>query len=113
MINDACQLLSMFHDIATSVGKYLNNDNWVNTVNNFGQIDNRGTGPYSSLSTGKYDADDNLRLVQYDSSLAARRQLEGDHAACRTSRPDDVTSRPTSRDDVETAEARGRSSATR
>ena len=41
----------------------------MNTVNNFGHIANRGTGPYSSLGTGKYDADDNFRLVQFDSSL--------------------------------------------
>jgi hypothetical protein len=41
----------------------------VNTVNTFGHIDNRGTGPYSSLGTGKYDADDNFQLVQIDTSL--------------------------------------------
>jgi len=69
VINDACQLLTMFDDIATKVGPWLNNQNWVNTVNNFGHIENRGTGPYSSLSTGKYDADDNFHLVQIDSSL--------------------------------------------
>ena len=69
VINDACQLLTMFDDIATRVGTYLNNENWVNTVNNFGHIENRGTGPYSSLGTGKYDADDNFQLVQIDSSL--------------------------------------------
>jgi ABC-type branched-subunit amino acid transport system substrate-binding protein len=69
VINDACQLLTMFDDIATKVGPWLNNQNWVNTVNNFGHIENRGTGPYSSLGTGKYDADDNFHLVQIDSSL--------------------------------------------
>ena len=69
VINDACQLLSMFVDIGNKVGPYLNNQNWVNTVNNFGHIENRGTGPYSSLGTGKYDADDNFQLVQIDSSL--------------------------------------------
>jgi ABC-type branched-subunit amino acid transport system substrate-binding protein len=69
VINDACQLLTMFDDIATKVGPWLNNQNWVNTVNNFGHIENRGTGPYSSLHTGKYDADDNFHLVQIDSSL--------------------------------------------
>jgi hypothetical protein len=68
-INDACQLLTMFDDIATRVGPWLNNENWVNTVNHFGHIENRGTGPYSSLGTGKYDADDNFQLVQIDSSL--------------------------------------------
>ena len=69
VINDACQLLTMFDDIATKVGPWLNNTNWVNTVNTFGPIENRGTGPFSSLSNGKYDADDNFQLVQIDSSL--------------------------------------------
>ena len=68
-INDACQLVTMLQDIGNKVGKYLNNTNWVSTVNNFGPIENRGTGPYSSLHTGKYDADDNYRLVEFDSSL--------------------------------------------
>jgi len=69
VINDACQLLTMFDDIATKVGEWLNYENWVNTVNNFGPIDNKGTGPYSSLGTGKYDADDNFQLVEFDSSI--------------------------------------------
>jgi hypothetical protein len=69
VINDACQLLTMFDDIATKVGTWLNNDNWISTVNTFGHITNRGTGPYSSLGTGKYDADDNFQLVEFDSSI--------------------------------------------
>ena len=68
-INDACQVVSMFHDIAERVGPYLNNTNWINTVNHFGPITNRGSGPYSSLHTGKYAADDNWRLETWDSSL--------------------------------------------
>ncbi|HTD49773.1 MAG TPA: ABC transporter substrate-binding protein [Acidimicrobiia bacterium] len=68
-INDACQLVSMFHDIAARVGPYLNNTNWVNTVSTYGPITNRGSGPYSSLHAGKYDAEDNWRLEQFDSSL--------------------------------------------
>jgi ABC-type branched-subunit amino acid transport system substrate-binding protein len=68
-ISDACQLVSMFQDIATKVGPYLNNTNWISTVDNFGPIPNRGSGPYSSLRTGKYSADDNWRLQEYDSSL--------------------------------------------
>ena len=59
----------MFADIAKRVGPYLNDNNWVNTVNTFGPIENRGSGPYSSLHTGKYAADDNWRLQAYDSSL--------------------------------------------
>lgn len=68
-INDACQLVTMLQDIGNKVGPYLNNTNWVNTVNTFGHIENRGTGQFSSLHTGKYDADDNYRLVEFDTSI--------------------------------------------
>jgi ABC-type branched-subunit amino acid transport system substrate-binding protein len=68
-INDACQVITMFHDLAARVGKYLNDDNWINTVNTFGPIANRGTGQYSSFRAGKYSADDNWRLEQFDSTL--------------------------------------------
>ena len=34
-----------------------------------GEIANRGTGQYSSLHTGKYEAEDNWRLLEFDSSL--------------------------------------------
>jgi Periplasmic binding protein len=74
-INDACQLVSMFHDIGQRVGTYLNNTNWVNTVNTFGPITNRGSGPYSSLTKGKYDAEDNWRLEQIDTSLPPNGQF--------------------------------------
>jgi ABC-type branched-subunit amino acid transport system substrate-binding protein len=68
-INDACQTMTMFHDIGQRVGPYLNNTNWVYTVDHFGPIVNRGSGPYSSLHTGKYSADDNWRLEQYVPTL--------------------------------------------
>jgi len=68
-INDACQTLTMFHDIGERVGQYLNNANWTSTVDNFGNIENRGSGPYSSLKAGKYSADDNFRLQKYDSTI--------------------------------------------
>jgi hypothetical protein len=68
-INDACQLMTMFDDIATKVGKYLNADNWVHTVDNFGKIRNLGGGEFASLHAGKYDVDDTFRLEEYDSSL--------------------------------------------
>lgn len=69
-INDACQVLSLFHDIVAKVGKYLNNTNWVNTVNSLGKVDNKGGGQYASLHTGKYDIDDTFRLEEFDSSIA-------------------------------------------
>ena len=28
----------MLHDIGEKVGKYLNDDNWINAVNNYGKI---------------------------------------------------------------------------
>jgi len=68
-INDACQVITMFRDIALRVGHYLNDTNWINTVNTFGPIANRGSGPYSSLHYGKYAADDNWRMQEWDSSL--------------------------------------------
>ena len=68
-INDACQLVTMFHDIGQRVGADLNNANWVNAVNNYGPITNRGSGPYSSLTKGKYDAEDDWRLEQLDTSI--------------------------------------------
>jgi ABC-type branched-subunit amino acid transport system substrate-binding protein len=68
-ISDACQLLWFFHDIADKTGKYLNNANWVNTVNTYGEIANRGSGPYSSIHQGKYSAEDNWRLQEYDSTI--------------------------------------------
>ena len=61
--------MTMFRDIGERVGKNLNSTTWVKTVDGFGAITNRGSGPYSSLRTGKYDAEDSFRLVSYDSSL--------------------------------------------
>jgi hypothetical protein len=71
-INDACQLVTMFHDIAAKVGKYLNVDNWVHTVDTYGPIRNMGGGVYASLRTGKYDVSDTFRLEEFDSSLGAK-----------------------------------------
>jgi hypothetical protein len=68
-INDACQILSLFHDIAVKVGRNLNNANWVETVDRFGTVDNKGGGPYASLGTAKYDIDDSFRLEQFDPTI--------------------------------------------
>ncbi|HLI72300.1 MAG TPA: ABC transporter substrate-binding protein [Acidimicrobiales bacterium] len=73
-INDACQLVTMFHDIASRVGTYLNTDNWVRTVDSFGNIRNVGDGQYASLHTGKYDVADTFRLEEFDSSIGAKGQ---------------------------------------
>src|SRR5207245_2307412 len=68
-INDACQSLSLFHDVATRVGKYLNTANWVYTVDHYGPIANRGGGPYASLRQGKYDFDDTFQLQSFDPTI--------------------------------------------
>ncbi len=68
-INDACQTMTMFDDIATKVGKHLNDTNWVKTVNSYGPIVNRGSGKFSSLHKGKYDVQDDFRLQKFDSSI--------------------------------------------
>ena len=65
---DACSFVTMFQDIATRVGKNLNDANWVSTVNNFGAIQVMNT-DYASLHTGKYDADDTYGLVAFDPKL--------------------------------------------
>ena len=60
---DACSFVTMFRDIATRVGKNLNDANWVTTVNNFGSIQVMNT-DWASLHAGKYDADDTYGLVR-------------------------------------------------
>ena len=52
-INDACQTLTMFHDIGERVGQYLNNTNWVYTVDHFGPIDEPGLGPVLVAARGQ------------------------------------------------------------
>jgi hypothetical protein len=71
-INDACQLLTVLQEIGNRVGRYLNTQNWVHTVDNFGAIRDPGGGQYASLHTGKYDDDDTFRLEEFDSSLGAK-----------------------------------------
>jgi len=68
-LNDSCQAVTMFHDIASRVGRDLNNANWVRVVNSYGTIRNLGSGPYASLHSGKYDVDDTFRLEAFSSSL--------------------------------------------
>jgi ABC-type branched-subunit amino acid transport system substrate-binding protein len=67
-ITDACTELTMFDDIGEKVGKYLNSDNWITAVNNFGKI-RVMVSKYGSLHEGKYDADDTAALVAFDTSI--------------------------------------------
>ncbi len=64
-VRDACSDLKFFKTIADKVGKYLNNDNWVDAVNNFGAITIVAT-PKASLGKDKYDASDGAQLVEFD-----------------------------------------------
>jgi hypothetical protein len=65
---DACSYVTMFQDIATHVGKNLNNTNWTNTVNTLGPVKVMNT-DFASLHAGKYDADDTYGLVAFDPSV--------------------------------------------
>jgi hypothetical protein len=64
-VRDACSDLKFFKTIADKVGKYLNNDNWVDAVNNFGPITIVAT-PKATLGKNKYDASDGANLVEFD-----------------------------------------------
>lgn len=68
-LNDACQVLTMFDDIATKAGKDLTTATWVKAVNAYGPITNRGSGPYSSIHAGKYDAEDSFRLEEFSTKV--------------------------------------------
>ena len=73
-INDSCQLLTLFHDVAERVGHNLNIPNWVHTVDTFGPIRNAGGGQFASLHTGHYDIADTFRLEAFDSSIGLKGQ---------------------------------------
>jgi len=66
----ACEDLAFFKYVAEKVGPYLNNENWVQTINNLGNIDNVIPGThYASMHTGKYDAADDSGLASYDQTI--------------------------------------------
>jgi len=67
-MEDACLFTNLFATIARKVGPYLNNDNWVRTVDSFGPIDDTSTN-FASIHAGKYDADDTYGLVSFDPTI--------------------------------------------
>ena len=69
-VEDACALTTFFATIAARVGPYLNDTNWVNTVDTYGAIDDTST-IYASIHKGKYDADDTYGLVAYAPAVGA------------------------------------------
>ncbi len=68
-INDACEMIGLFEEIATKVGPNLNNTNWQSTVDNYGPITDYGGGQYNSLTKGKYDIADTFRLSAFDPTI--------------------------------------------
>ncbi|HTL86663.1 MAG TPA: hypothetical protein VL856_15875 [Acidimicrobiia bacterium] len=70
-VRDACSDLKFFKLIGDRIGKYLNNENWVQAVDNFGPLDIVAQ-PKSSLGKGKYDASDSAALSKYDSSAGTQ-----------------------------------------
>jgi hypothetical protein len=66
----ACEDLAFFKYVAEKVGPNLNDQNWVQTINNLGNIDNVIPGAhYASIHTGKYDASDDSGLAAYDQTI--------------------------------------------
>ena len=69
-MENACADLAFFKYVADKVGPYLNDQNWVRTIDNLGDIDNVIPGDhYASVHTGKYDASDDFGLAKYDQSI--------------------------------------------
>ena len=69
-VEGACAVTTFFATIAERVGPFLNDTNWVSTVDSFGPIDDTST-VYASIHKGKYDADDTYGLVGYDPTIGA------------------------------------------
>jgi hypothetical protein len=69
-VRDMCSDFKFFKAIADRIGQYLNNENWVDAVDNFGPIEIVGQ-TESSLGKGKYDASDSQRLVEFDPTAGA------------------------------------------
>ena len=67
-IQDRCGELDLFKQIAEKAGPNLTNDTWTAAVNGVGKIKLNST-QFASLHEGKYDADDALRLVAFDSTI--------------------------------------------
>jgi hypothetical protein len=68
---DACNHLGFLKVIADRIGQNLNYENWVNTVNTFGKTDQFPNTDAASLGAGKYDANNNFSLVQFDPTAGA------------------------------------------
>jgi ABC-type branched-subunit amino acid transport system substrate-binding protein len=75
-IEDFCQEIDMFKQIAERAGPNLTNTTWTSAVDHFGKINLIGD-PFASLTAGKYDADNAFRLGAFDSSIPPQGDWKG------------------------------------
>jgi ABC-type branched-subunit amino acid transport system substrate-binding protein len=69
-VQDICNELTLFEQIAERAGPDLTNATWRQAVDTIGKVEL--IAPYASLHAGKYDADDSFRLVVFDSSFGPK-----------------------------------------
>jgi ABC-type branched-subunit amino acid transport system substrate-binding protein len=69
-VQDMCNELALFEQIATRAGPDLTNDTWRQAANTIGEV--QLIDPYASIHAGKYDADDSFRLVVFDSTYGPK-----------------------------------------
>lgn len=67
-VQDFCGEIAMFVTIAERVGRTLTNENWIKTVDSFGEVEIVST-EIASLGGNKYYADDAQALVAWDSTI--------------------------------------------
>ena len=77
-VEDACASTTFFATIAKRVGPYLNDANWVSTVNDFGAIDDTST-IYASDPRGQVRRRRHLRPRRVRPDRRGRRRLEARH----------------------------------
>jgi ABC-type branched-subunit amino acid transport system substrate-binding protein len=69
-VQDICNELSLFEQIAKRAGPDLTNDTWRQAADTIGEV--QLIDPYASVHAGKYDADDSFRLVVFDSTYGPK-----------------------------------------
>jgi len=69
-VQDMCNELALFEQIARRAGPDLTNDTWRQAADTIGEV--QLIDPYASIHVGKYDADDSFRLVVFDSTYGPK-----------------------------------------
>jgi len=69
-VQDICNELALFEQIAKRAGPDLTNDTWRQAADTIGEI--QLVDPYASIHAGKYDGDDSFRLVVFDSTYGPK-----------------------------------------